>query len=866
MKSRGTEASGTAAVAISGDAHHAVLTNPTFVSIHAPARTPAVRPRLLPPDVPDFVGRQVEMDLLGASAEASRPGALPLRAVITGKPGVGKTSLAVHASYLASRSFADGDLYLDLRGADEHPAPPEEAMGRLMRSLGVPEEEIPGDAGARLDAYRRVTADRPLVIVLDNAADERQVRPLIPPGDAALVLVTSRNRLRALEGFRRIDLEIFPSATSLDFLRRVTGAELVDADPSGAQAVIEACGHLPLALRIAATRLTSTAHMRMSHLARELKDMRHLLEALEVGDLAVRTAFGLSYRKLGKEARNAFKRLSLVPGEDFGPGLCSALMGCDDRQAGRILAKLAEINLVEPSAGYGRYRFHDLLRVYAREKLDEDGRKRDQALRRMLDWLKHSATKAHFALAGNARFVFRPENGAAIDSAESAAVWARSELSNAAAALRTVMEHDTPEQAVGFTASLSGLCEILGDWQTWEEVLRWGLPAAERLGEPLAEHLMLTAEANLARYRREFDRGLGLAARVYAKALEADSEIAIASSANLVACLYMDCGRHEEAIPLLEKSLEIYQRLGSDHETGQVLYNLGTVHRASGNTRQAIAYFEQDLQICLDSGDESGAAETLNTLALAHFEMADLKDAERLQRESLEKFRKIGNPHKVSMVSNDLGVTLKLLEKFDEALRLHLDDIELCRTIESRSGEALAQSNAAEALFALGDPRAAEAGFREAVSVLTELDDTPRLAHVLIAQTPLLFSLGKHRDAAEGASRAITVLLEYGETRDAAGAHQLLAREFATLGDHGTSLSHALESIRLSESFTAPYFRAVGHILALRASAALGLTREVGSLGEALQQLVAENPELLTSLGESLDDPAAPAPDGPRPA
>ncbi|MGC9382218.1 tetratricopeptide repeat protein [Streptomyces sp. MH13] len=706
-----------------------------------------------------------------------------------------------------------------------------------------------------MDAYRKATADRSLIIVLDNASDERQLRPLIPPGESALILITSRNQLRGLEGFQRIDLEVFPSVTSLNFLRRVASEEVVDADLISAEAVIEACGHLPLALRIAANRLISSRNMRMSHLAQELTDMRNLLGALEVGDLAVRAAFNLSYRKLGKGAKNAFKRLSCVPGEDFGPGLCSALMGCDERQAGKILSKLAEANLIEPSVTHERYRFHDLLRLYSQEKFDEgDANKKARSIQQMLDWLKCSAIKAHFFLIGHFQVHFNFDNVAEISSAESAATWARSELPNAVAAIETALTHETTEEVASFAASLSNICEVLGEWQIWEDVLEWGIPAFRRLGDPLGEILMLTAQANLARYRREFDRGFDLASHVYSKALESGAEIAIASSANLLACLHMDCGRHSDGIPLLEESLEIYQRLGIEHEIGQVLYNLGTIYRASGNTKKAIEYFEKDLQVCLDSRDESGAAETLNTLALAYFEMGNLEKAEKLQRDSLAKFKKIGNPHKVSMVINDLGVTLKRLEKFDEALRLHLDDVELCRMTGSQSGEAVAQANVAEALHALGDSEGAEARFTEAVAILSELGDKSRLAHVLIAQAPMLFSVRKHQIAEEYASKGIAVLLEYGATRDAAGAHQLLAREFALIGVHDRSLSHAKESIQLSADFTSPYFRAVSYIIALKQCLELDLTEEAESFSEELRQLVAANPELLASLGESLDE------------
>ncbi|MGZ0200613.1 ATP-binding protein, partial [Streptomyces sp. RM1] len=309
--------------------------------------------------------------------------------LITGKPGVGKTSLAVHVAYKMTEAYADGNLYADLRGADEKPAAPEEVMARFIHALGIPEDEIPTDPHARLDKYRSVTANRALVIVLDNAADERQVRPLCPPGGSAHVLITSRSRLRGLEGATRIDLDTFPLETAKDFLHRVIGQNARDSSPEAIHAVVDACGSLPLALRIAANRLTSTPGMKVRDLAIELSDQRNVLGSLEAGDLAVRAAFNLSYRRLGKRAKSAFKRLSLAPGEDFGAGVCSALIDCSEPEARRTLEKLSEANLIESSSTYGRFRFHDLLKVYSREKgLKDSKEKRAASLHRMLEWFR----------------------------------------------------------------------------------------------------------------------------------------------------------------------------------------------------------------------------------------------------------------------------------------------------------------------------------------------------------------------------------------------------------------------------------------------------------------------------------------------
>ncbi|MFI0786721.1 ATP-binding protein [Streptomyces lydicus] len=859
IKGRDTTASGAASVAIGADANGTIITNPTTINVLLPRQEetspPSVRPRLLPPEVSDFTGRTSEIELLSRHTEPSGNGKPTLRAVITGKPGVGKTTLAVHTAYRAYASFPDGDLYADLRGADETPAPPEELMGRFMRSLGVPEEEIPGDPHSRLDAYRRVMADRALIMVLDNASDEKQVRPLVPPGSSTLVLITSRSQLRGLEGFTRIDLDSFPAATSLDFLRKVTGEDTVNSDPQSAREVIVACGHLPLALRISANILSSSRNMRMTNLAAELRDQRDRLGTLQTGDLSVRAAFNLSYRKLGKGAKNAFKRLSSVPSEDFGAELCAALTDCGDREARKVLDKLAEANLIEPSSTFGRFRFHDLLRVYSQEKAGKDSdEKNSAAVLRMLEWLRNSSVKAHFAFIGQSNRVGDSKYSAKIDSIESAASWVRGDLQNAVAAINVALHHESPEKTVALVLSLSAVCEVVGDWQAWGEVIRLGIGAARKLDDPSSEVMLLTAQTNLARYRREFAAGLELAQLVYERAAESSNDFLIASSANLLACLKMDCGLLQEGLPLLEESLAIYQRLGIEHEIAQVLYNLGTIHRAAGNTKEAVQNFEKDLEVCLNSGDESGAAETMNTLALTYVEMGNFEKAEKLQRGALEIFKRIGNPHKLSMVSNDLGITLRHQDRKEEALALHLDDIALSRQVGNQSGEALAQANAAACLQALGRAEEAESRFHSAVAVFRDLGDRQRLARTLISQVPLLFSVGKAEVAEEYVAKAVSILEEYGDLRDVASAHQVLAKEYSDIEAHEKALLHAKKSLQIANPSTSPLFRAASYVIALGESKELGAMEDFRELTKEFRDLIESDPELVHNISDEASE------------
>ncbi|MFJ9749670.1 ATP-binding protein [Streptomyces chartreusis] len=811
-------------------------------------QTATAQLHLLPPEVADFTGREGEIRCI----ENQPPGAVTL---ITGKPGVGKTSLAVHVAYKMNGKYEDGNLYVDLRGADEKPASPEEVMARFIHALGIPEDEIPTDPHARLDKYRSVSANRPLVIVLDNAADETQVRPLLPSGGSAHVLITSRSRLRGLEGVERIDLETLPVEAAQAFLRRVVGQKATDSRPEAMHAVVEACGSLPLALRIAANRLTSTPGMKMADLAVELSDQRNILGTLEAGDLAVRAAFNLSYRRLGKRAKNAFKRLSIAPGEDFGPGVCSALLDCGELEARRVLEKLSEANLIEYSPTFGRFRFHDLLKAYSREKnLKDSEEKRSASLHRMLEWFRNTAVRVNFAFIGRFGELNAPTKYYAdIDTVDSAINWARAELLSAAAAISASMKHEGPSKAELLAMPLCAICEVLGEWQVIEEVIRLGLEASETTESRDVELSLLNAKVNLARHRREFSHGLEVAAMAYERALESGKDSSIAIASNLLGCLKMECGDLDGAKPLIEQGIEISERTGAKNQLGQGLYNLGTVHRSLGNSREAIGYFKQDLDVCMELGDELGTAETLNTIGLVLVEFGEFEEAEHFHRRSLDRFERIGNLEKVSMVLNDLGIALRWQGRDDEALALHLRDIELSRKLGNISGAALARSNAAEVLHALGRSEEAEAFYLEAVSVFTRLGDSERLARTAMSQVPLLFSVGKIEMAATSAEAAIRYLLDHGEVRDVAAAHQMLAEQYLKVNNHDRALSHATQAIQIGDSFSAPYFRAKSYGIAVRANLAMGEAGEAEQLFTELRSIDLISGNAVSELLEELD-------------
>lgn len=832
-------AEGAASVAVGGDAHGPVLVNsPVHVSItHDPGPLRVTRPKSLPPDVADFTGRDEEVEGIEGISVRRRGSTV---AVISGKPGVGKTSLAVRVAHRIESHFPDGVLYTDLRGVQPEPPEPAEIAGRLLHALGVPDDEIPADVHLRLDVYRRRTSELTLLIVLDNAADERQVRPLLVSGPDSRVLVTSRNKLAGLESAHRFDLETFPTRTSLEFLRNVTGRRFEGRDAQAALTVVDHCGHLPLALRIAAHRMLSHRGLRIADLAAELQNEHHRLEALAAGDLAVRKAFNLSYRKLGKGCKNAFRALSHVPASDFGPGICGALTGAGDAQSARTLRKLAEANLIEPSAVPGRYKFHDLLKEFAREKARKEPAAESSAgTKSMMLWLQHSALRAQFRIAGVFEVEQPADSGAAMPSMEAALTWVEHELENAVAALCASESLGHPTDPVPLALSLCVVCETVGRWDEWATVCEAGLKASAGEGAAGLRAAFLAGKANIARYRREFAPALAYANQAYAEARTAQEPLLIADAGNLLGCVLRDTGRHDEGLPLLLQSLEIFERHEVKHEVGKVLYNLGTVHRASGELDQAIAYFTRDLAVCIETSDEAGAAETLNTLALTYTEMGRADEAEELQRQSLTRFSRIGNPYKVSMVLNDLALTLRRQGRHQEALALHTEDVEICRSVQHVSGEAVAHGNAAEVLLLLGRHREAADRAELAQARFAELGDEQRLAEAVVSHAPILFKDGRVDEAETKAAWAIEVLARFGDEKKIAATHQVLAFEYGERGMWQKSLDHAEESLRDGGRVLSAYARAASCLLGIRAAVRLG--RDIHAEDPAVDLPLAED-------------------------
>ncbi|MGW4461822.1 helix-turn-helix domain-containing protein [Micromonospora sp. NPDC004704] len=445
----------------------------------AAARTHLCEP---PRAVTDFVGRKPELEVVRRHAAAdTRGGPMPV-VLVHGQAGLGKTAFAVRAAELLRESFPGGCLYLDLRGVDPVPPSAGEIAAQLLRALRVSPRRIADSDEDRCSQLRATLRDRRCLLALDNAADETQVRPLLPGAGANFVLLTSRRVLGGLEGVLRVGLSPLAPNESAALLIAIAGQAGQPAAAADVEAVSRLCGHLPLALRIAGTRLANRSGWTIRHLVERLAVADRRLAALRVGDLSVAAAFALSHAQLSGAGRTLFRRLAHVPGVDFAAPIAAVLADCDPYDAADLLDELVELGLLQPVSA-DRYRFHDLLRLFADERLraEEPAGTRAATRTRMARWLLETTI-----VAGR---WFEPAYGSLPDgwdgpvplaTLEEAGEWLRTEAGNWLGALRIVAEAGEHRLVVDVAEALRWFSDTMALWPHWHEV--YGLSrAAARL-------------------------------------------------------------------------------------------------------------------------------------------------------------------------------------------------------------------------------------------------------------------------------------------------------------------------------------------------------------------------------------------------
>ncbi|MET9633756.1 NB-ARC domain-containing protein [Lentzea sp. NPDC006480] len=542
------------------------LCRPT-VAMSPQSTTPSANTCALPPVFTELTGRECEQKILDEFMTTARSSPSMQVAVIHGPPGVGKSALAVDAGHRLGHLFTDGCLFLDLRGTSVEPMPAERAAHQVLHGFGVDEREIPSDADGKLALYHSVLRHRSVLIVLDNALSESQVRPLLPAGLNTKVLVTSRSTLSGLVPRSRLALGPLGKDCSVTLLRNVAGEDRVRAEPAAAERIAEICGGFPLALLISANRLTTRPKWTIAHFADQLEDERRRLSVLTAGDVQVRTAFEISYQQLKPAAAALFRRLVLIPSADVSVELACVVTGQPEQVTSCALDDLVDANMISSSEKPGRYTLHDLLRVFAVERLelDEEPAAVWNAGERVRRWLLAVATKATRLFGDPAAGTITIDGPDPVHDRDSADRWLTSELEHWRGALRTASALGEHERVLTLTQSLQWYAYLRGSGELWREVFQAGADAAQRLGDIVAEAQQLNSLSwVLNMLCGQPHEALAVHEHAVEKAIQTDHLPARAWSELFGAEIQWKLGQRDEAMARARAAAELFEH-AQDH-------------------------------------------------------------------------------------------------------------------------------------------------------------------------------------------------------------------------------------------------------------------------------------------------------------
>jgi tetratricopeptide (TPR) repeat protein len=699
--------------------------------LYPPAVSPAssasmqVPPIQLPPDVTDFTGREAELAALReqlAKAAGSHGGTVVISA-IDGKPGIGKSALAIHLAHELAADFPDGQLYMNLRGAEARPLTPLQVLDQFLRALGVPADEPPTDLDAAVARYRTLLAGRRMLVLLDNAADAGQVRPLLPASPACMVLVTSRSQLATLEGASPFTLELLSENDAIDLLSKLAGHARVGADQDMAALIVHRCGLLPLAVRIVGARLRARPGWTLAHLASRLADERRRLTELEVGDLAVRASFTLSYQGLASGAARMFRLLGLLEAHDITGEMAAALARTSPEVAEETLERLVDAQLLE-SPAVGRYRFHDLLRLFARERgqAEEAAEERYAAVGRALGWYLTTTKQATELLQPTRLRDGGDRKGSAVFRTRRAALaWLEVERPNLVAAVRQATNQEQPTLAWELAETLHRYFDLRKHWADWQAINELALQAAKLARSRDSEAHSLTRLGLVFHQLRRFDQAVICARRSLAICREIGDKYGASQDLNILGRAYRELRRFDEAVTCLEESLGISREIGDRYGEGQTLSALGGTYWDLGRFDEAVTCLEEALAISREIGDRHSEGRILTRLGSVYRELRHLDRAATCLEDALTICREIGDGHGEGWTRYHLGRVFRELGRFDQAIACSEQSLTVFRQLRYRFGEGYALRGLGSALRGAQDEEAARIAWEEALAIFTEL-------------------------------------------------------------------------------------------------------------------------------------------------
>jgi tetratricopeptide (TPR) repeat protein/transcriptional regulator with XRE-family HTH domain len=726
----------------------------------------AAATRTLPRDSASFVGRERELaKLVGAASDVSGSADVVGIYVIGGMAGVGKTAFAVHAAHHLAAQFPGGQIFLRLHGhtPGQQPTAPVDALASLLLTAGVVPDQIPPGLEARTALWRDRLAGNPLLLVVDDAVDSQQVEPLLPGSGGSMVLVTSRRHLSALEGARAISLDTLAEEEAAQLVVRLAGRPELSVQDAAVGEIARLCGCLPLALGMLARQLHHHGAWTAAELAADLVAARDRMALMTTENLSVAAAFDLSYRDLGPSEQRMFGLLGLHPGSDFDAYAAAALTGEDLEKARHQLAALYDHYLLTEQTK-GRYRFHDLIREYARLlSAEESAGSNLLAQTRLLEYYTHAVRSADLQLPRRIPAVspavasFSPDYLPDLETREAATAWLAAERMNLDGAVRIAAAADRAEQAVAVATALHAFLRNEGYWDHARNLYQTALDAARRAEDRLGEALILANLGDIVSLAGAYPEATAhlTAARTLMRGI--GNPLGEAGALTTLGFTQSLAGDYPAAAASQEQALKLYRTVGDPLGEAQTSKDLGVLLSLVGKYQAAIANHERALRLYRSLGNQLGEANTLNCLAAARILSDDYPPAIRALRNGLDLFCALGYPLGQAFTLTELGVVYTFTGEYQEATVTLTEAIDLFCHLRHRLGQANALKDLAIVQRATGDHSSAMASLTEALELYMGIGNKPGRAGALDCMAGIKQEAGDYWSAASDLSHAFDI-------------------------------------------------------------------------------------------------------------
>jgi len=721
----------------------------------------------LPPDISNFVGREDQLRLLSEHDPASAPRIK----IIEGMPGVGKTTLAVHAAHRMTERYADGQLFLRFHAHDPGHSvlDPADALHRLLELLHVPAARIPRTLPERSALWRSELSHRRMVVVLDDVPGAEQIRPVLPTAGHCLILITTRPRLHGLDNAHAMTLRPLTTGDAIALFTQAAGAESTRDSAAVAKAV-GLFGRLPLAIQVAASRLRRARSSDVADLVDELSHSRDRPGHTDLVTSQVMSAFELSYGGLTLGEQRLFRRLGLSPCPGITLHAAVALGGETLADTEVALTTLLDHHLLERATAT-HFRFHDLTRMYAtaRATRDEPEPQQRRAIGRLLDYYLHTADRADRMLYPHRQRIpvlitYAPTAAPSVDTAESARDWLESEWRNILQAAREAARHELKRRCVDLTHMLAAFLETSGYWD-----------------EAIAAHSLALQACH-----------------------DLDDPPGIAQSSLELSLVSLRTGRNEAALRHAEEATDLYRSLADRHGEAMALDRTGVIHRNSARFREALACYLDSRELYLETGDLRGVADAVDHAGICYRYLGRYPEAIAHHNEALALYCRAGDRRGEARALNNIGCVQRERGYHRDAMRLWQKSLKIFQEIGGRQYLAILSHNIGCMHQYKGNYEEALAEFRRALITYRDTGDLHGQASLFNEIGATYCCMELYSEALIHHQKAKSIADEIGEAREQVAAHRGIADAQRGSGHHVEALDHYDSALRLAREIGDP--------------------------------------------------------------